>query len=299
MLSTMRRIMDADKQKIKSYYNLPIWLLFFMRFLHVVSKKMTTNFLWYLFTRPLKFQIPSRELNFYNKVTSSKFYSEYIQKNIEVYKIPQKGRKVLFIHGWSGRGSQFYKIVNQCIFEGYDITVFDLPAHGKSESNRSNLPEFTDVIRDLEKSQGPFDIVIGHSMGALACLNSIRLGARFEKVVLISLGAYRINPIFSGFIELFNLPSEFYVEKMFRKLISEKGENPIDYGPDQFVSKIKNRTLLIHCEDDKEANIMISESVCNDMENSKLFKTKNLGHRRILGDEEVIQRIIQFIKEDN
>ena len=299
MPSTMRRTMDADKQKIKSYYNLPTWLLFFVSILNIVSKKMTTNFLWYLFTRPLKFKTPSRELNFYNKVTCLKFYSEYIQKNIEVYKFPQKGIKVLFIHGWSGRGSQFYKFVDYFIPEGYDITVFDLPAHGKSESNRSNLPEFTDIIRDLEKNQGPFDVVIGHSMGALACLNSIRLGASFEKVVLISLGAYRIDPIFTGFIELFNLPSDFYVERMFKKLISEKGKNPIDYGPEQFVSKIKNHTLLIHCEDDMEANIMISESVCKDMENGKLFKTKGLGHRKILGDEEVIERIIKFIEEDN
>ena len=41
-----------------------------------------------------------------------------------------------------------------------------MPAHGQSLSKRCDLPEFCDVVYDLSKNNGPYDTIIGHSMGA-------------------------------------------------------------------------------------------------------------------------------------
>ena len=76
----------------------------------------------------------------------------------------------------------------------------DLPGHGKSDSGQTSLPQITDVLTEIAEKLGPFDVLITHSFGGVAALNSIRLGASYDKIVLISLGVYEIRPMFENFV---------------------------------------------------------------------------------------------------
>ena len=55
------------------------------------------------------------------------------------------------------------------------------------------------------------------------------------------------------------------------------------------------RYLIIHCEDDKEAIKEISINLHGELKNSILHLTEGLGHRRILRDEDVAEKIIEFL----
>ena len=83
--------------------------------------------------------------------------------------------------------------------------------------------------------------------------------------------------------------------RLFQRVKITFGVDPTEYGPDRFADKITTETLLVHCNDDAESKSEISVNVNEKMPNSQLCLTNNLGHRKLLGDAAVIQRITDFI----
>ena len=212
-----------------------------------------------------------------------------------LYRIPNEGKKLLFVHGWNGRSSQFFRIIELLSDDGYDITAFDLPGHGRSTRSATNLPEITDLISEVTKSRGPYHAIVCHSFGGVAALNAVRLGATFEKLVLISPGVYEIKPMFKTFVGLFGLDEEYYADRLFVLAESLYGSSPGEFGLDRFSKQIGIDTLIVHCEDDKEALKEIAITLHGDMKNSVLYMTDGLGHRRILRDQKVAEKVMNFL----
>ena len=157
-----------------------------------------------------------------------------------LYRIPSDGHKVLFVHGWNGRSSQFYNIVEMLSEIGYDITAIDLPGHGRSSRTTTNLPEITDLISEVTESRGPYHGIVCHSFGGVAALNSVRLGNTFERLVLISPGIFEIKPMFKTFVGLFGLDEEYYADRLFELAESLYGTSPEEFGLDRFAKKNRN-----------------------------------------------------------
>ena len=134
-----------------------------------------------------------------------------------------------------------------------------------------------------------------HSFGGVAALNAVRLGATFEKLVLISTGIYEIKPMFKTFVGLFGLDEEYYADRLFDLAESLFGASPGEFGLDRFAEHIETETLIVHCEDDREASKEIANSLHRDMKNSVLYMTEGLGHRRILRDENVAEKVKNFL----
>ena len=291
------QLTESQKKGAKVFYRLPKWLSVSVKILNLLSTKLTTKFLWSIFTKPLEYRMSDDEKNFYKEHTSLDFFSETANKTVKIYKMKGKGSKILFVHGWSSRASKFHKIISYFKSKDFDITAVDMPAHGQSSSKRSHLPEFSDIVYDLSKDIGPFDAIIGHSMGAVAGLNAIKMGQNFKNVVLISPAAYAIDPIFRNFVSLFGLSEDFYVKNMFDSFKAENGRNPASYGPDKFASDLESECLIIHSEDDALANHKIAEKIHEDIKNSKLMMATDLGHMRTLTDDKVIESVGEFISQ--
>ena len=289
------QIAESQKKGAKVFYRLPIWLSISVKLLNLISTKLTTRFLWNVFTKPLDFRMRDVEKNFYKEHKSKDFFSETSNKTVKIYRIKGKGPKILFVHGWSSRASKFHKIISEFKSKNFDITAVDMPAHGQSLSKRSHLPEFCDVIYDLSNNNGPYDTIVGHSMGAVAALNAANMGQKFKNIILISPAAYRIEAVFRNFISLFGLSEDIYVKSMFDSFEARDGRKPIDYGPDKFASNVKSRCLIIHSEDDAQANSKVAEKIHEDIKDSKLMMATDLGHMRTLTDEKVIRKIGKFI----
>ena len=287
--------MERRKVSVAAHYKLPWFLTSFVRMLDYVSKSLATRFLWRIFCGPIKFKTPSREAEFYKKTEQERIQTKSTSKEIMLYRIPNDGHKVLFVHGWNGRSSQFYRIIELLSDEGYDITAFDLPGHGRSTRSTTNLPEITDLLSEITKSRGPYDGIVCHSFGGVAALNSVRHGASCEKLVLISPGIYEIKPMFKTFVGLFGLDEEYYADRLFGLAESLYGTNPGNFGLERFSKQIETETLIIHCEDDKEALKEIAITLHGDMKNSTLHLTEGLGHRRILRDEKVAKMVLDFL----
>jgi hypothetical protein len=52
---------------------------------------------------------------------------------------------------------------------------------------------------------------------------------------------------------------------------------------------------VIHDKDDLEVPVKAAQHIYDHLKNGKLLLTEGLGHRKILGDSEVIQRTVQFV----
>ena len=287
--------METDNASMAAHYRLPLFLRVLAKVLNLVSKTLATRFLWRIFSGPIKFKIHNRELGFYETATKSMVVTSS-NREVAMYRIPSDGRKLLFVHGWNGRSGQFSTMIERLSSDGFDITTIDLPGHGNSEVGQTSLPEITDVITGITATQGPFDVLIAHSFGGVAGLNSVRLGATYQKIVLISLGVYEIRPMFENFVGLFGLDKQYYADRLFDRVETVFGVSPTEFGPDMFADKIGIETLLVHCKDDIESKSEISVMVHEKMSNSQLYLTDNLGHKKLLGDAAVIQRIADFIK---
>ena len=289
------QITELQKKGSEVFYRLPKWLSISVKILNLISTKLTTRFLWNVFTKPLDFRMRDVENKFYKEHAPIDFFSESANKTVKIYNVKGKGSKILFVHGWSSRASKFHKIISEFKSKNFDITAVDMPAHGQSLSKRCDLPEFCDVVYDLSKNNGPYDTIIGHSMGAVAALNAVKMGQNFNNVVLISPAAYNIEPIFRNFVSLFGLSEDFYVKSMFDSYEAKDGRKPPNYGPDKFATEIESRCLIIHSEDDAQANPKVAEKIHEDIKNSKLMMATNLGHMRTLTDDKVIETIEEFI----
>ena len=66
--------------------------------------------------------------------------------------------------------------------------------------------------------------------------------------------------------------------------------------PIEFAKNLSVKSLIVHCRDDRDADVHLSEELHKEIPNSKIFLTENLGHRRILRDEQVSQSIVNFLK---
>ena len=263
--------------------------------MNFVSKGLTTRFLWKIFCSPIKFKVPSREADFYDNTEQEKVQTTSVRKSIMVYRRPNDGPKLLFVHGWNGRSSQFYHITDLLSNNGFDITSIDLPGHGRSSRSSTNLPEIIDLVAEMMESSGPYYGVVCHSFGGVAALNALRHGAACEKLVLVSPGMYDVKPTFEGFVGLFGLDEVYYGDRIFSLAESIHGINPGALGLDRFADQIETETFIVHCEDDKDSVKEIAIDLHADMKNSTLHLTQGLGHRRILRDEKVAEMVLDFL----
>ena len=285
-----------ERGAVAPHFRLPWLLTSFARGLDFLSKRLATRFLWSVFTRPVKFKMPPREAGFHDITTQEEVRVGSFGKRVMLHRARNDGKRVLLVHGWNGRSSQFHRMAALFHDHGFDVTAVDLPGHGKSPRGNTNLLESADVIGSVAGSHGPFHALISHSFGVPASLNAVRLGAEFEKMVMISPGFFYLEPTFEAFLELFGLDGREYTMRMFEYGESVYGISAEEFAPSSFAGQIGTEALIVHCEDDREAPREIAERLHHEMPNSQLHLTEGLGHRRILRDDDVAMSIIKFIE---
>ncbi len=286
----------VEQGVVNRYYLLPRWLIFSVRMMNFISTRATLRVLEYLFYKPLRFKPPDREARFIKKSKKTVFQSKGLGVSLGVYRLENDGERVLLVHGWNGRASQFHGIAQACHHAGLDVTAIDLPGHGRSDDRPTALPEFVKAISEISTQHGPFDHIIGHSIGGIAVLNCPRHGLEFEKIVTISIPAIEVATLFQNFIEMFGLPIEKYADLMIERASKRFDAQPGSFDPIIVSEGLTSKVMIVHCNDDVDAEANESVLLSKAIEGSELVLTSGLGHRRILRDEGVIRQIVDFLK---
>ncbi len=185
------------------------------------------------------------------------------------------------------------KLVESLLEQNYSVYSFDAPAHGESEGKHTHMYEFVDGIIEMDKKFGNFDLIIGHSMGGVATLNSVNNGVKVPKVVIIGTPNLLVNVI-TDFCMNINFSDKMV--PLIKNYIEDRYKESIDTVSGEVVgSKIDIPILIIHDKNDIDVQYSEAETMNNKIAKAELFTTEKLGHRRILGDNNVISKVIDFI----
>lgn len=273
--------------------NIPSKILRTAKILQSLSTALATKFALKLFHTPVKFKTPEVEKKMARNAKKEILFIPAIKKEIMVYSYGSSKRKILLIHGWSGRGTQLFGIAEKMIENGFMTISFDAPAHGESSGKTTMMTEVIATVKCLEQKYGPFEIGIGHSFGGMTILNSLKQGVSFKKAVIIGSG-----DMLSDIIKLFIVKLE--LKPKFVDIIMRYYSNKFGIHIDTFSSSVAAKvitipTLVIHDSDDKEVPVSCAYNIRQNLKYGDLLITKGLGHTRILKDKGTINKIHKYI----
>ena len=204
---------------------------------------------------------------------------------------------VLFIHGWTGRGTQIANYIKPLNSIGYRVISFDGPAHGNTPGKQTSVLEFTDVVIALDRQFGPFDAAITHSFGGMVLAYAMSLGLKVDRIACIC-PPKNFQVLIDNFQRILTLPDSV-MKVMLRKIYASHGQilrDAVDTSNN--VKNFSSAGLIIHDEDDIEISWHSGEEIAQAWPGSRFIKTSGLGHRRIIHDKAVIKHIVDFLKAD-
>jgi pimeloyl-ACP methyl ester carboxylesterase len=206
---------------------------------------------------------------------------------------------VLVIHGWGSRSEHMLTIVARLLEGGYRVVTLDLPGHGTSEGRRLNMMTAVAAVKEAALWLGPFSAVVGHSFGGAVALNAAFGSVRgfsplaVDRLVLISAPS-SIPALFEDFGRFLALGprTRLVLAEQVAAITGRKLEDFV--GTDQ-LRQLRMPALIVHAPDDKEVAFSEAEAYAGAGDHVELFRAGGLGHRRILADERVADRIAIFL----
>lgn len=286
--------MTKKKSSPTQPLKIPKFILLSVKVCAALSTKLLTLYTAKLFTTPIKHKVPKRELDMDEKSIQTTLSIPQLNSNVVVYEYGHGAKKVLLVHGWSGRGTQLFKIAEALVNKGYAVVSFDAPAHGKSEGTTAIMNGFIYTALAIQKKYGPFEVAIGHSLGGMTVLNAIKMGLIVEKAIVIGSGDI-VQDILDDFIAKLKLQPKNGI--FLRNHFEEKYQIKMnDYSAFKAAQDITIPTLVIHDIDDPEVPVKAGNHIYHHLQNGELYLTEGLGHRKILGNQGVIKKIIEFMQ---
>ena len=286
--------MTKKTSKHTQSLKIPKIILLTSKLISFISPKLITLFAAKLFTTPIKHKIPKRELEMDRNSIQKLIPIPAINKEVVLYQYGKSERKILLVHGWSGRGTQLFKIADELLKAGYSTISFDAPAHGKSPGKTTIMVDFIVTILEIEKQFGPFEAAIGHSLGGMSVLNAIKKGLKVNHAVVIGSGDIVVD-IMDDFVAKLELKPS--VSSLLRLHFEKKyGEKMNSYSAFLAAKETTIPVLVIHDNNDPEVPVKAGIHIHEYLKNGELLLTDGLGHRKILGNPRVIERTIQFIQ---
>jgi len=267
-----------------------LYILWFIR------RKPTRKLLFKHFFTPKSYKISQSE-----KLNLQKGQRSEITVNDQkvVYWQWGSGPIVLFSHGWNGRGIQFLPFFDKLIEKGFSVVAFDGPAHGESEGKTCSYFQMSDTVRALINhfSKDKIHGLIGHSFGASAIINALHKENLQIPAVLIA-PAIKLRQMLQKTIKFHGVPL-----LIFNSLINEYerkyGYHFINDNPYNILKSFQPEALILHDSEDNVTLCSVSREVANLYKSIHLITTDGLGHIRILKDEDVIEKAIDYLSSFN
>ena len=189
------------------------------------------------------------------------------------------GPYLLFVHGWSGRGTNLCAFIEPIVSRGMRLIAFDAPAHGKSEGTNTNFLEFIDAMEAIESRYGPPAGYIGHSLGGMAVYHRVEKSKRNCPLIMIS------SP-----------SEETDIFRTFFRRLHGKG-NQSRKLKEWVILKNPEKLLLIHDKEDVDCSVEDSIKLHKANSGSELILTEGLGHLSILKNAQVIENTLYFLEK--
>ena len=265
------------------------------RLLSVLAPWLAVRWMYRLWFTSPRFNEPPREAAWGETATRS--ILPHPLGTMAVYQWGKTGDPiVLLMHGWSGRATQLGAFVAPLLKAGYCVIAFDAPGHGRSAGTSTTIFQISDVLAKITTVYGKPAAIIAHSFGCLVSLYSVaHQQLVLEKLVCISAPSSAVYLV-DGFARHLQVSSK--VKTAFIQQVEK------DFGGNlwQRISASENiqsasfPVLIVHDKEDMDVAWQHAQQLAESGgKHAQLYITEGLGHRRILRDDTVIKRIVDFI----
>lgn len=256
------------------------------------SPKKSAEIIWHYFTMPGKVRFTQPQLDILAKAEVSQ--TSYKGDIIKSYRWGTEGPKVLLCHGWRSKTADFRKMIESFLAKGYVVEGLDLRAHGKSEGKHTALPEYRDILKNHITKNGPYEVVVGYSIGALASgIVLSEMGEAFQpKHYYVIAGPPFVRYFFKDIVD--DVGCNHAVYEAMCNLVKEHYGQSIDYFDLRLKAKALKgmQTHLIYCEDDQTIPFHRAQDLEECWPHASFVHAKGLGHYKIIANRAIIEYII-------
>jgi pimeloyl-ACP methyl ester carboxylesterase len=204
------------------------------------------------------------------------------------------GPAVLFMHGWSGRGSQVAAFVEPLLDAGCQVIALDAPGHGATPGTRTNILECAGVLLALQRHYGAFHGAITHSFGGMVLAYAMNHGLSVQRAACISAPA-DVDFLIGSFAETLNMHAAV-VRDLCRRLDARFEDDFRERVSTQSnARRLTVPALIVHDENDTSVPWQQGERIAAAWPGARFLKTRGLGHGRILRDRETVRTVVDFI----
>lgn len=264
--------------------------------LEAIAPSLAHKYFIHIFYTPFRYKEPEKEKELINVAHR---FSVTISNNIRIqcYRWGSMGPKIFLVHGWAGRAGQFRGIIPALLSKGYQCVALDGPAHGRSDGKQTDLIQFGEALQKIVDVEGEPAAVIAHSFGGVAAMFAISRGLPVSKLITISSPTIA-EQVIMNFRRALNASADSGTA--FRKhLLKKYGLTFEEVSSLHLVTLIKRplRLLLIQDENDPEVRPENAIELKKIYPAAEVILTNGLGHTRILRDEAVISRCLDFLRE--
>jgi len=267
--------------------------------LSVLAPRLAARWAYKMFFTPMGLPRPDSEMPYYESANRSSM--AYNGKKVALYTWGDGAETILLLHGWASRGTRMGHLAEALVEKGYKVIAFDMPAHGDSEGKTTNLFEISELTAQICDMNGPIHSVIAHSFGGMALCNAVhRYNLNVNRVVLVA-SPFTMKYIFESFAAIVNITqkvSDMLVELIRRRFLEERNVDVFELSVDSFAKTLNFPFLVIHDRDDKDISYSQGEGYANNLPDVEFVTTEGLGHRRILKEPEIMDKITEFASGD-
>lgn len=270
---------------------LPIRLTFY--FAGFLFPDMVGQFVGEKIFRPRK-----RKHNFANNVQfgiAEKTTIPHDDYLLNLYAWGKGSRTILLVHGWEGNLEDMIPFVLPLVAQNFRVLALELPAHGDSESDETDVSDISEAIRRVVKSHEPIYAVVAHSIGSAAATHFVSENpGSVEKLVLIASGGDLENEL-ERIAEALSLPGRCIAR--LKQYVSNRYGKPLNQCSTRIAARHVNiPALVIHDQHDRIVPFKEGISISESLPLGEYLQTSGLGHRKILRAPEVIDRVTSFCK---
>lgn len=202
--------------------------------------------------------------------------------------------RVAAIHGWEGRATQFGPLAQFLVPMGVEFISIDGPAHGHSTGRHADPLIFSAALMEVVDELGPFDVLMGHSMGAGSVIISLARGVSAKKAVYIA-GPAAFQEVLDRFADIFGMNPR--TRRRFFALIEQASGRRFEGNDLEYlVAGFDIPALIVHDTDDPDVPYNDAVRLQRAWPGAQLLTTQGLGHKALLRDPATMQAIADFLR---
>jgi pimeloyl-ACP methyl ester carboxylesterase len=207
------------------------------------------------------------------------------------------GPVVMLVHGWQGRGSQMARsYADPLVQAGFRVVAVDMPGHGGSVGDRSDLRSFVTAIQHTADRVGPLAGAVGHSLGATALAVALAEGLACPRLVGVGMGVWleTLPERFCNTLHVSRRLRAAFLRRLFETFPAPEWRA---WSADAIAPSMTVPALFIHDRDDLETSYTGSVAVARLWPNARLHLTDGHGHNRVLAAPRVVSDVVSFLRD--